>query len=132
MKILSLYPLPIKVPLFPYLYRSPEVHGEANTSISMFSAALLLKLGIFGIPYYISLPFFLIFLLNYYSISSMGWLGIIIISCTTFRLLDLKKIVAFSSIIHLNYSLIMLRSISSFGILSSISISFPHSILSFL
>ena len=35
-ELLSLYPLPIKVPLFPYLYRSPEIHGEANTSISMF------------------------------------------------------------------------------------------------
>jgi NADH:ubiquinone oxidoreductase subunit 4 (subunit M) len=71
-EMLLLFPLLIKVPLFPFLYWLPDVHAEANTSISMFLAALLLKIGIFGIMYYILLSFFMVFLLMYYTFFCMG------------------------------------------------------------
>jgi NADH-quinone oxidoreductase subunit M len=47
--LLIILPFIIKIPTFPFYYWSPEVHCEANTSISLFLAGLLSKLSIFGI-----------------------------------------------------------------------------------
>jgi len=57
-------------------------------------------------------------------------IGILIITCSLFRYFDLKKIIALSSIIHLNTALISLFSLSSSGLLASIIISFSHSLSS--
>ena len=43
-----LFPFFIKIPSFPFFYWLPEIHCEVNSSISLFLAGLLLKLGVFG------------------------------------------------------------------------------------
>jgi len=53
--------------------------------------------------------------------------GLLIITCSCFRYFDLKKIIAFSSILHLNLVLISMLSFNSCGLLSGIFISFSHS-----
>ena len=74
--LLIILPFLIKIPTFPFYYWLPEVHCEANTSISLFLAGLLSKLSIFGIikfilcTYYLSSRFlssiliYIIFILN--------------------------------------------------------------------
>jgi NADH:ubiquinone oxidoreductase subunit 4 (subunit M) len=44
-----LFPFFIKIPSFPFFYWLPEIHCEVNSSISLFLAGLLLKLGVFFI-----------------------------------------------------------------------------------
>ena len=39
---LIMTPFLVKIPIFPFYYWLPEVHAEANTSISLFLAGMLL------------------------------------------------------------------------------------------
>ena len=113
-------PFYIKIPCFPWFYWLPEVHCEVNSSISLFLAGLLLKLGIFGIIRFILCSFF--FSSSYLCsfVISFSIMGLIIVSCSCFRFFDLKKIIAFSSILHLNLTLVSIYSFSNIGLLCGI------------
>jgi NADH-quinone oxidoreductase subunit M len=54
-------------------------------------------------------------------------IGIIISSSSLYRMYDLKKLIALSSIIHLNASMIGLINLSTIGLLASIISSLAHS-----
>jgi len=125
--ILIIIPILIKMPSFPFFYWLPEVHSESNSSISLLLAGLILKLSIYGLirfilsTFYLSLQFLTTFLLIF------TLLGVLIITCSCFRYFDLKKIIAFSSILHLNLVLVSCLSFNSCGLLSGIFISLSHS-----
>jgi NADH:ubiquinone oxidoreductase subunit 4 (subunit M) len=133
--ILIIIPILIKMPSFPFFYWLPEVHSESNSSISLLLAGLILKLSIYGLirfilsTFYLSLQFLTTFLLIF------TLLGVLIITCSCFRYFDLKKIIAFSSILHLNLVLVLhlnlvlvsCLSFNSCGLLSGIFISLSHS-----
>ncbi|MCP4306953.1 MAG: hypothetical protein GY788_19160 [bacterium] len=53
-------------------------------------------------------------------------IGILIINCSLFRYYDLKKTIALSSILHLNYTLLAILSLNSCGIFSGVLISISH------
>lgn len=96
----------IKVPIFPFHTWLPFVHVEAPTIGSMLLAGIMLKLGTYGlIRYTISM---LGDINDYFTpiVFIMGVLSIIYGSLTTIRQIDLKKIIAYSSIVHMNYTII--------------------------
>lgn len=96
----------IKVPIFPFHTWLPFVHVEAPTIGSMLLAGIMLKLGTYGlIRYTISI---LGDINDYFTpiVLIMGVLSIIYGSLTTIRQIDLKKIIAYSSIVHMNYTII--------------------------
>lgn len=96
----------IKVPIFPFHTWLPFVHVEAPTIGSMLLAGIMLKLGAYGIIRYV------IGMLgeinNYFMplIIIMAILSIVYGSLTTIRQIDLKKIIAYSSIVHMNYAIL--------------------------
>lgn len=96
----------IKVPIFPFHTWLPFVHVEAPTIGSMLLAGIIIKIGTYGIIRY------LINMLGeigeYYIpiIIIMSILSIIYGSLTTIRQIDLKKIIAYSSIVHMNYAIL--------------------------
>jgi NADH-quinone oxidoreductase subunit M len=100
----------IKIPIYPFHLWLPEAHTEAPTSGSVILAALLLKIGIFGfIRYNLSL----LGIINHYYSPFIFTLSIISIFYSCFiilRLIDLKKIIAYSSIIHMNFVILGLFS----------------------
>ena len=57
--LIIILPFLIKIPTFPFYYWLPEVHCEANTSITLFLAGLLSKLSIFGIIKFILCTYYL-------------------------------------------------------------------------
>ena len=123
-------PFLIKVPSFPFFYWLPEVHCESNSAISLLLAGLLLKLGVFGIVRFILVSFY--FSLRFLSsfILSLSVIGIFLASCSSFRYFDTKKIIAFSSIIHLNLSLGSIVCMNGLSVLCGILTSIAHAMSS--
>jgi len=122
----------IKLPSFPFNFWLVEVHSEANTSLSLILAALLLKLGVFGLLKYcfnsltaVLLSFSLVGLIIFV-------LSVVVLVFYNLRLFDVKKIIALSSIIHLNFSLIGLFSLSLLSYFLLIINSVAHGFSSFL
>ena len=127
---LIVLPFYIKYPAFPFFYWLPEVHCEVNSSISLLLAGLLLKLGLFGLFRFILGCFFLS--VGYLSscLISFSLIGCILVCSSCFRLFDFKKIIAFSSILHLNVTIVSIYSMSSIGLLCAIMTSISHGLCS--
>lgn len=120
----------IKVPMFPFHVWLPEAHVEAPTIGSVLLAALVLKLGGFG---------FLRFLLpilplatDYYTpmVQTLALLGAIYAALTALRQLDLKRIIAYSSIAHMNVGILGLFSLSFEGIGGFYYVMLGHGLIS--
>ncbi len=125
-----------KIPIFPLHIWLPEAHVEAPTVGSVILAGILLKLGVYGLVRF-NLTFFPLASLFFTPlIYSLCTLGVIYASFTAIRQIDLKRIIAYSSIAHMNLIVIGLFSFNFLGfegaLFQSISHGFVSSALFFL
>ena len=96
----------IKVPVFPFHTWLPLAHVEAPTAISVLLAGILLKLGVYGI---IRINYGLMPDGVYWFSGALAFLGLINVvwgGLCALAQKDLKKLVAYSSVNHMGYSLI--------------------------
>ena len=125
-----------KVPMVPVHLWLPEAHVEAPTAGSVILAGVLLKLGTYGFIRF-SLPLFpaasYFFTPFIYSISLVG---IIYTSLTAIRQTDFKRIIAYTSVAHMNVVMLGIFSFNCIGIegalLQSLSHGFVASFLFFI
>jgi proton-translocating NADH-quinone oxidoreductase chain M len=120
----------IKVPMFPFHIWLPEAHVEAPTEGSVLLAGLLLKLGTYGFMRFL---FPLFPQLNYYFsplIIMIASIGIIYTSFATLRQIDIKRIIAYSSIAHMNMCILGLFSYNEVALIGSIFLMIAHGIVS--
>lgn len=120
----------VKVPILPFHIWLPEAHVEAPTAGSVILAGILLKLGSYGLIRF-SLPLFpkaTIFFTPLVLIFCL--ISIIYASLTAIRQTDLKRIIAYASVAHMNMIIIGLFSITVEGIEGSLLQMLSHSIVS--
>ena len=105
----------IKVPVFPFHTWLPLAHVEAPTAISVLLAGILLKLGVYGIlrvnyglmpdgVYWFS-----------YALALLGLINVVWGGLCALAQKDLKKLVAYSSVNHMGYSLIGMAAVVAAG-----------------
>lgn len=93
----------IKVPLFPLHTWLPDAHVQAPTAGSVILAAVLLKMGTYGLLRF-CLPLFPQAAIHYApAISVLAVIGIIYGALVAMVQKDMKKLVAYSSVAHLGF-----------------------------
>ena len=115
-----------KVPMVPVHLWLPEAHVEAPTAGSVILAGVLLKLGTYGFIRF-SLPLFP-YACFYFApfVYSMSVVGIIYTSFTAIRQTDFKRIIAYTSVAHMNLVMVGLFSFNVIGLEGAILQSLSH------
>jgi proton-translocating NADH-quinone oxidoreductase chain M len=120
----------VKVPMVPVHIWLPEAHVEAPTAGSVILAGVLLKLGTYGFLRF-SIPLFPEASIYFAPlIFTMSVIAIIYSSLTTLRQVDLKKIIAYSSVAHMNFVTIGLFTLTPEGVEGSILLMLSHGFVS--
>ena len=119
-----------KIPMFPFHVWLPEAHVEAPTAGSVLLAGILLKLGTYG---------FIRFSLVLFPEASMYFaplvytlaiIAVIFTSLTAIRQTDFKRIIAYSSVAHMNLVMLGIFSFQTNGIEGAILQSLSHGFVS--
>jgi len=108
----------------------PEAHVEAPTAGSVVLAGVLLKLGTYGFLRF-SIPLFPYASLYFTPlIYTLSVIGIVYASLTTLRQIDLKKIIAYSSVAHMGFVTMGLFSLNVQGVEGAILLMLSHGLVS--
>ena len=128
--ILLFFGFAVKIPVFPFHLWLPEAHVEAPTVGSVLLAGILLKLGGYGMLRLL-VPISANVLIEYKSIFlTLVCLSILYGGLAAIRQVDIKKIIAYSSVVHMNIGLLGLFTQTSAGIVGFIFLMCSHGLIS--
>lgn len=103
----------IKVPLFPFHTWLPDAHVEAPTAGSVILAAVLLKMGTYGLLRF-AMPLFPQALMQFTQpLMVLSVIGILYGALVAMVQPDIKKLVAYSSVSHLGFVMLGLLSLNT-------------------
>lgn len=110
----------IKVPMFPFHTWLPDAHTEAPTAGSIILAAVLLKMGTYGLLRFSMELFPLIFVSYAWLLALLGVIGIIYGALVCIAQKDIKKLVAYSSVSHMGFIMLGIAAMTVESIQGSI------------
>nr|QTF76070.1 NADH dehydrogenase subunit 4 [Gynaikothrips uzeli] len=119
----------VKMPIFMFHLWLPKAHVEAPVSGSMILAGILLKLGGYGLMRMMMIMMEYFYIYSNFLISFSLWGGLMI-SFSCLNQLDLKMIVAFSSISHMSLLISGIFSLNKLGLYGSYLIMISHGLTS--
>jgi NADH-quinone oxidoreductase subunit M len=105
----------IKVPMFPFHTWLPDAHVEAPTAGSVILAGVLLKMGTYGFIRF-AMPLFPYAVYELTVVMVLALIGIIYGALVSMMQDDVKKLVAYSSVIHLGFVMLGLFALTSAGV----------------
>jgi len=120
----------IKIPMFPFHTWLPDAHVEAPTPVSVILAGVLLKMGPYGI---LRFNYALLPDATQWAAWVVALFGVINIVYAAFVCLaqsDLKKLIAYSSVSHMGFTLLGMSAMTPAGISGAVFNMFSHGIIS--
>jgi NAD(P)H-quinone oxidoreductase subunit 4 len=122
----------IKIPIVPFHTWLPDAHVEAPTPASVLLAGVLLKLGTYGL-----IRFGLGLFPQAWTVLApwLAWLGVVSVLYGSFAAiaqLDMKKIVAYSSIGHMGYIILAAAAATPLSLTGAIAQMMSHGLISAL
>jgi NADH-quinone oxidoreductase subunit M len=119
----------IKLPAVPLHTWLPDAHVEAPTPVSVILAALLLKVGAYGLLR-IAYPIFPDVATDLsWLVAFTGVLSIIYGALNALGSKDLKRLIAYSSVSHMGFVLLGISSVTAEGISGAVYQMFSHGVL---
>lgn len=120
----------IKLPAVPFHTWLPDAHVEAPTPISVILAALLLKVGAYGLLR-IAYPIFPDIAMELSTFVALaGVISIIYGALNALASKDLKRLIAYSSVSHMGFVLVGLASVTTEGVSGAVYQLFSHGLIS--
>ncbi|YP_010286588.1 NADH dehydrogenase subunit 4 (mitochondrion) [Dermacentor variabilis] len=119
----------VKIPMFLFHLWLPKAHVEAPISGSMMLAGILLKLGFYGLYRFKSFFFLDLKLMSLIFIAISIW-GSVMISITCMYQVDIKALIAYSSVSHMGISLAGCLTLFSYGSYGMLMIMIGHGLCS--
>nr|UVG41270.1 NADH dehydrogenase subunit 4 [Xenostrobus securis] len=120
----------VKLPMFPFHIWLPKAHVEAPVAGSMILAGLLLKLGGYGIIRISGVVDLSCFTFGGVAVLYSAMWGGVLTSVACIRQIDLKCLVAYSSIGHMSFVLLGSASNSGLGVLGGLVVMVGHGLCS--
>ncbi|HEY0741398.1 MAG TPA: NADH-quinone oxidoreductase subunit M [Chryseosolibacter sp.] len=120
----------IKLPMVPLHTWLPDAHVDASTPVSIILAALLLKIGAYGLLR-IVYPIFPEAAVQFSTmVAVFGVVSILYGALAAMASKDLKRMIAYSSVSHMGFVLLGLASVTTEGVTGAVYQMLSHGILS--